>query len=131
MSEPDRISHPAVNEHIIEGPVYFIGEEQAFGGFRKRTIVIGLAEEKENRPENKSTQFVPFDAHFENGNLFDQPGIDIGETVQIIFKFEGRQQKNDPTKYWGSNVVLNIKPLAKIEQAEPKAHDMGDDDLAF
>jgi len=111
---------------ITQGRIHHVGETEEHGdrGFRVRKIV--LARDEEARFPN----YIPFSGIYEMTDTIGAFAERVGEMVEVGFVLEGRADKKDPTRFWGTNQLRSITSLADDFNAE-KPEPMGDDTAPF
>lgn len=110
------------------GTIHQIGEIEEFGdkGFRVRKIVLHMDQDE------KWQQFVPFSGIYEMCDTLSR--FKPGDDVEVKYWLEGRQDKKNPTRFWGTLQLKDIEIMGQAEAndfnaAEPEA--MGDDSAPF
>jgi hypothetical protein len=86
-----------MNRYTLTAEIHHIGKpEQITEKLTKQVVVL-------KSEENNRVEYIPFDIY--NDSVTN---LSVGETVTIEFKLKGKASKNDGSKYFGSNQVIQI-----------------------
>ncbi len=86
-----------MNKFSITAEIHYIGKsEQITDKLSKQVIVL-------KSEENNRVEYIPFDIY--NDSVTN---LSVGSMVTVEFKLKGKASKNDSTKYFGSNQVIQI-----------------------